>query len=101
MKSAQSILSTIYANTDTLRSYGVTKIGLFGSAARGESTPSSDIDVVLDFETGKKTYRNFIGTATFLEQILNRPVDVITSTGVSPYLKPYIKKDIQYVQIKH
>lgn len=99
MNTTQTLLSSIRSSGDSFRSFGVKRIGIFGSAARGEATPASDIDVIVDFETGKKTYRNFIGTTTLLEQILNRPVDAITSGTVSPYIRPYIEKDIHYVEI--
>jgi len=99
MKDTKLIQSLIQSHSDKLRSFGVTRIGIFGSVSQGKATASSDVDVLLDFNTGKKTYRNFIGTANFLEEILNNPVDAITSGSVSPYIKPYIEKDIQYVQI--
>lgn len=99
MKDANSIRSIIQSHSDKLRSFGVARIGIFGSVSQGKATASSDVDVLLDFNIGKKTYRNFIGTTTFLEKILHNPVDAITPDSVSPYIKPYIEKDIQYVQI--
>ncbi len=99
MKNTQSILSAIQSHSKQLRAFGVARLGIFGSQARGTATQSSDLDVLLDFDSGKKTYRNFMGTAIFLEQILNCPVDPITSASISPYLKASIEKDIQYVQI--
>ncbi len=99
MDKTQAFLSSIRSSTDSLRSYGVKRIGIFGSVARGEASSTSDIDVIVDFEIGKKTYRNFIGTTSLLEQILNRPVDAITPGTISPYIKPYIEKDVHYVQI--
>jgi len=99
MNNTQSIVDEIQSHKEKLRSFGVSRIGIFGSQIRGEATSASDVDVLLDFYSGKKTYRNFIGTATLLEQILNCHVDVLTQGSVSPYLKPQIEKDIQYVQI--
>lgn len=101
IKNAQSTLQTIGEHKAELHSLGVVRVGVFGSVARGKASANSDVDVMVDFVPNKKTYRNFFGTATLLESILQSPVDVITPASVSPYLKPYIEKDIQYVQISH
>lgn len=100
MNQHQSIVSTIQSHAPQLRSYGVTRIGVFGSQIRGTATERSDVDVLVDFASGKKTYRNFIGTTSYPEEILQRPVDTITAHSISPYFKPYIEKEIRYVRIK-
>lgn len=82
-----------------LQVFGLKRIGIFGSSARGEQTSTSDVDVILDFNQTKKTYRNFIHSTFLLEQILGCTVDAVTPQGLSPYIKPYIDRDITYVQI--
>lgn len=99
MNSAQMIVDQITASKSALQQYGVTRIGVFGSVARGEATDESDVDLLVEFEPGKKTYRNFFGTATYMESLLDRPVDLITPQSLSPYIKPDILKDIRYVVI--
>lgn len=78
--------------------FGVRRVGLFGSFARGQQSPASDVDLLVDFAPPKKTYRNFLGVADLAEKLLDRKVEVLTSESVSQYLKPYIEKDIIYVQ---
>lgn len=82
-----------------LRALGLKRIGIFGSSARGEQNPSSDVDVILDFDRTKKTYQNFIRSTFLLEKLFGRTVDALTPQGLSPYIKPYIDRDITYVQI--
>lgn len=101
MLTAQNLLDTLASQQDALRKFGVTKIGVFGSAIRGESTEKSDIDILVEFDPSQHTYRNYYETATYLEDVFKRPVDLVTSGSISPYLKPYIEKEIQYVQIAH
>jgi len=96
---SNAILDAIISEKHTLSSYGVSRIGLFGSASRDELTDSSDIDVLVEFTKGNKTYRNLYNTSELLEKLFSRPVDVVTSQSISPYIKPHILKDIRYVEI--
>lgn len=99
MLTAQTLLDTLASQKDALQKFGVTRMGVFGSTIRGESTEKSDIDLLVEFEPSSHTYRNYYGTATYLENLFKRPVDLVTSNSISPYIKPYIEKEIQYVQI--
>lgn len=95
----QTIKTTIKQHNEELRAYGLRRIGIFGSAASGSAAAQSDIDLLLDFDPDKKTYRNFFQGTAHLESILNRPVDTVTPQGLSPHIKPYIEQEITYVQI--
>lgn len=97
----QSITQTLTAQKDSLQNFGLRRIGIFGSAARGESSVTSDIDLLLDFDPAQKTYKNFIGSTTFLEQLFHQPIDAVTLQALSPYIKPHIEKDVTYVQISN
>ena len=80
--------------------YGVKRIGLFGSYAKGTYTETSDIDIIVEFETplGFK----FMDFADYLEEILGKPVDVLTVGGLQgiriPHIAQSIKESIVYVQ---
>jgi hypothetical protein len=69
--------------------FGVSSISLFGSAARDEVRPDSDIDVLVDFEGGP-TFDRYFGLKFFLEDALGRSVDLVTP----PMLKPRLRKNI-------
>jgi predicted nucleotidyltransferase len=96
-----SITQTLESQKHTLQSFGLKKIGIFGSTARGEESATSDIDLILDFEPTKKTYKNFFAGTTYLEKLLKRPVDAVTPQALSPYIKPHMEKDVIYVQISN
>lgn len=83
----------------TLEKYGVKKIGLFGSFVRDEATDQSDIDFLVDFEKEKKTFRNIMDLAFFLEDLFERKVEVLTPQGLSPYIGPHILKTVEYVSL--
>ncbi len=72
--------------------FGVRKIGLFGSFARGEQKESSDIDILVDFE--KPTFRNFMDLSFYLEDLFGREVDLVTIKGLNPRIRPYVEKDV-------
>ncbi|MCF2137862.1 MAG: nucleotidyltransferase family protein [Candidatus Thorarchaeota archaeon] len=94
------ILKLFEENKQVLqREFGVKKIGVFGSYARGEGTKHSDIDVIVVFEEGQKTFDNYMGLAFFLERLFGKKVDLLTPEGISPYILPYIEKEIVYEEL--
>jgi hypothetical protein len=94
-----TIFASIQNKKGVIKNYGVKDLGLFGSFVRDEATEKSDIDLLVEFEVGKKTYNNFIGLAYFLEDLLGRRVELLTSQSISPYLKSNILKEVEYVAI--
>lgn len=77
---------------DTARRYGVTKIRVFGSTARGEATKNSDLDLLVAFESGRSLL-DLIGFRQDLEELLGIHVDVVSERGLSPYLRDHIFKE--------
>ena len=92
-----TILKTLADHHQQLRGYGVMKIGLFGSFVRNEASSSSDIDLLVDIEKEKKTFRNFMSLSYFLEELLQHKVDLVTLQSLSPYIGPHILKSTEYV----
>ena len=92
----ETIFELLRKNKPQLQKYGAKKIGLFGSYVRGANKEDSDIDFLVEFEEGKKNYDNFIELAFLLEDIFNKKVDLLTPESMSPYLKPYILKEIEF-----
>lgn len=66
--------------------YGVERMRIFGSMARGQATSKSDIDFLVAFKRGK-TLLDLIGFKQDLESLLGRKVDILSEGGVSPYLR--------------
>ena len=75
--------------------YGVSSIGLFGSVVRDDFTPSSDIDIVVDFS--KPIGIEFVDMADYIEEVLNRRVDVVSRNGIKPKYWNVIEPEIIYV----
>ena len=79
--------------------FGVTRIGIFGSFVRGEQSDKSDVDILVELAEGYKTLRNFVALADYLEILLNRDVDLITTEGLDPNIRPYVEKEVIWVEI--
>jgi predicted nucleotidyltransferase len=95
----EGIIDYLKAHKTDLKSYKVKPIGLFGSFARGEAKEDSDIDLIVEYEPGHKTFDNFMGLINFLESSFDREVELVTKESISKYIWPYIKKDVEYVEI--
>lgn len=79
-----------------LKQFGVRRCGVFGSFATGLQTQGSDIDILVEFEHGKKSFDNFMKLASFLEQRIGRRVELITPESLSPHIGPYILREVEY-----
>jgi predicted nucleotidyltransferase len=91
------ILQTLQANQKQLEAFGVQEIGLFGSYVRNEATIDSDIDLLIDIQKEKKTFKNFMSLAYYLEELFNKKVELVTKQSLSPYIGPHILKTVEYV----
>ncbi len=77
-----------------LLSNGAKKIGIFGSYARDEETPMSDIDILVEF-TETKTLLELLRIERELSEALKIEVDLLTENAISPYLIDGIKKEVE------
>ncbi len=73
-----------------IRSLGVRRLALFGSVQRDAARTDSDVDLLVEFELGQKTYDRFIALAELLERLLGRPVELVTPESLSPFLRRHI-----------
>jgi uncharacterized protein len=99
MSMKDEILSSLRQNSERLRLLGVCRIGLFGSFARNEARPESDIDLLVEFVPNKKTFDNFMALSFFLEELFGRRVELVTSESLSPYIGPRILKEVEYANL--
>lgn len=81
------------------KTYGVEAIGVFGSVARGDSNEKSDVDVVVDLNYEEKPIGllEFCGLQIFLEDLLEKKVDLITKRGIKPIIRESILRDVVYI----
>ncbi len=93
----QTIIASIKAEKPYLqKQFGVEEIALFGSFARGEETPDSDLDILVSLE--KPSYSLLMGLYVYLELKLNMKIDIIRKgPHVSERFLKYISKDLIYV----
>jgi uncharacterized protein len=99
MSTKNEILTLLRQNGARLRSLGVQRIGLFGSFARGEAGPASDIDLLVEFAPNEKTFDNFMAASFFLEELFGRHVELVTLESLSTHIGPYILKEVEYVSL--
>ncbi len=92
-----TVFKILKENKDKISNCGIKRIGLFGSYVRGEQKKESDLDFLVEFDKGKKTYRNFIEINQLMKQLFNKKIDIVTKESLSPYIGPYIKKEVEYV----
>jgi uncharacterized protein len=74
--------------------FTVERIGVFGSFARGDDTPGSDLDIVV--ELVEPTFDHYMDLKFLLEEVLMRPVDLVMADTVKPRLKPIIERETVY-----
>ncbi len=89
------VVTKIKANRRALKRYSVRSLALFGSVARNKMHKRSDVDILVQFD--KTTWANYIGLKFYLEDLLEREVDLVTPKALKPAAKPSVEKDLLYV----
>ena len=82
-----------------LRALGVARLGLFGSFVRDEAGPDSDVDLLAELESQALTLNGYFAVIDFLEDLLGRPVEVLTRTGLSRHIGPHILREVADVPL--
>jgi len=90
------ILRRLNEHRADLERLSVKSLALFGSIVRGEEGPRSDIDLLVEF-AGPATFDQYMDLKFFLEDLLGRPVDLVTHGALKPRLRPYIEKEAIHV----
>jgi len=93
----KEIMSLLKEHRDILKKYRVKRIGLFGSYVRGEQKRYSDIDFLVEFE--EPTFDNFMDLVFSLEDLFSKKVELITNGNLSPYIQPYVEKEVRWYEI--
>jgi len=84
----KDILGVVERHRDEIRRFGVRKLALFGSCARGDETPESDLDFLVEFEA--KSFDAYMDLKEYLEKLLGRRVDLVLADAIKPRLRPAI-----------
>ena len=91
----QDIFRILQQNRARLRAFGVKRIGLFGSFVRGQQRQDSDVDLLVEFEPGQKTFDHFMQLSFYLDDVLGRRVEVVTVESLSPYMAAHILNEVE------
>ncbi|MBV9568858.1 MAG: nucleotidyltransferase family protein [Hyphomicrobiales bacterium] len=93
----QQILQRLRENEPALRARGVNHAALFGSRARGDNRPDSDIDILVDLSPGAPIgVWEYSGLKTYISDLFDEPVDVVSREGLKPYIRPAAIADTIY-----
>ena len=88
--SRQDVQARLTAAQAEILGLGVRRLALFGSVRRDTARVDSDVDVLVEFVPGQKTFDHFIALGDLLEKVLGHEVELVTPESLSPFLKPHI-----------
>jgi uncharacterized protein len=90
--SRNEVLATLRTHAGELRKLGVRDLALFGSTARDECGPASDLDFLVRLD--RKTFDSYMDVKFFLEDLFGRKVDLVLEDGLKPRIRESIAKDL-------
>lgn len=91
------VLAILDSHREVLHGFGVKSLSLFGSVAKGEARPDSDVDLLVQFDRPVSLF-TFVRVKRYLEGILGKPVDLGTPDSLKPYLKePVLREAIRAI----
>jgi len=92
----KAIISRIQKQRVNLNKLGIKRLAIFGSIARGEAHGNSDVDILIEFD-GAVTLDRFMDAKFYLEELLERRVDLVLPQAIKPRMKDRIAQDLIYV----
>lgn len=96
MSPKTEILTKIRQHSDELKAYGVKKVGLFGSFARSGQNTKSDIDILVEFDRGGKTFDNYMDLKFYLERLFHRKIDLVIKEALKASIKDKVLSEVKY-----
>jgi predicted nucleotidyltransferase len=93
----QQILAKLRENETSLRARGVSHAALFGSRARGDDRPDSDIDIKIEVDPAARIgVYEYVALKDYIAELFDDPADVVSREGLKPYLRPAATTDAIY-----
>lgn len=99
MLTGKRILGEIETASEDLNILGVKRIGIFGSFANNTQTKKSDIDFIVEFNKGSKTFDNYMDLKIILEDKFKRRVDLVLKDSLKETIKSKVLKDTMYARL--
>ena len=94
MTTLDHVLDVLRAHEPELRRRGVLHAGVFGSIARGEDRPDSDVDILVEIDPEARPGLAYFGIGPLLEDALDRRVDIADRSTLKPRMRPHIERDV-------
>ncbi len=91
VQNRDDVLTMLERNRDTVRGFGVLRLGLFGSFATDEARADSDLDFVVEFE--RKSFDAYMDLKAYLEDLFGRRVDLVIAEAVKPRLRQAVVEE--------
>jgi uncharacterized protein len=93
----EQVIATLKSHETELRHRGVMHAALFGSVARGNNRPDSDIDIMIEVNPeAHVTVFDYVGLKEYIAGLFAAPVDVVDRDGLKPYVRPAATLDALY-----
>lgn len=89
----EKVLSLLKEHLEEIQGFKIQRISIFGSVARNQDNPQSDIDILIKFD-GPPSYDLYMDLKFFLEDLLGRRVDLITEDALRTEIRPFVEKDL-------
>ena len=90
------IMDKLLKYMSKIKEFGVEKIGVFGSLLKGETT--GDVDILISFKENEESFHNLIDLYYLLKDTINAQIDIVTTNVLSPYIGPYILREVEYIK---
>ena len=97
VQNKKELIERILASQERIQSYGVQRLGIFGSFVRDEAKESSDVDFFVEFDPKKKNFDNFMDLGFCLEEITGRKIELVTPQSLNKFIGKYIIQEVEYV----
>jgi hypothetical protein len=98
MMTGREILNILEQHFERIGSLGVKKIGLFGSFSRSEVHRSSDLDFIVEFRPGEKSFDRYMDLKFFLENLFHRKIDLVIKDTLKKSIKTSVLKNAIYAE---
>ncbi len=96
MQARPEIIGLLERNRESIKHFGVKKLGVFGSAIRGDAHADSDVDVLVEFE--RETFDAYMGLLFYLEELFGRKVDLVMKDAVKSRIRDRVLGETVYVK---
>ncbi|MGL5196009.1 MAG: nucleotidyltransferase family protein [Chroococcales cyanobacterium] len=90
------VLEILAQHRQTLQDFGVSSLAIFGSIARDEARPESDVDILVEFD-GRVTFDRYMDVKFYLEDSLGRKVDLVSRRSLKPLIRSTVEQEAIFV----